>query len=376
MPAVPAADMQACAPDGRGSMFLKNCWYMGGWDHEVMDGKLLERRILDQPVVFYRGESGQIVALDNRCARRGAKLSQGRIEGDCVRCMYHGLKFDQTGKCVQIPGQERIPPQLGVKSYPIVEKQHCMWIWMGDPALADPDKILDIPYLEDPKWKGIPAYLHYDANYLLIVDNLSDFNHLAFVHTNTLGGSEEYAYVTKPVAIDRLPNGFQVERWHKNSDPPPYLRKVIENKHDKVDRRNIARMLIPGIFLMDTMFAAAGLGADGEGKEGTREFRNCQFMTPETERTTHFFWNYLNDFEGADYTISMSLLDSLIEGFMEDKEIIEEQQKMLDADPSFRLTAVASDVALSHFRYVMDKMIQAEQAPQIAPQAMPAIAAE
>src|SRR4029079_2431466 len=126
MPAVPAAHMQACAPDGRGSMFLKNCWYMGGWDHEAMDRKLLERRILDQPIVFYRGESGQIVALDNRCAHRGAKLSQGRIEGDCVRCMYHGLKFDQTGKCVQIPGQERIPPQLGVKSYPIVEKQHCM----------------------------------------------------------------------------------------------------------------------------------------------------------------------------------------------------------------------------------------------------------
>ena len=142
-------------------MFLKNCWYMGGWDHEVMDGKLLERRILDQPVVFYRGESGQIVALDNRCCHRGAKLSQGRIEGDCVRCMYHGLKFDPTGKCVQIPGQDRIPPQLGVKSYPRRREAALMWIWMGDPALADPSDILDIPYLEDPKWKGIPAYLHY-----------------------------------------------------------------------------------------------------------------------------------------------------------------------------------------------------------------------
>jgi hypothetical protein len=136
-------------------------------------------------------------------------------------------------------------------------------------------------------------------------------------------------------------------------------------------------MLIPGIFMMDTMFAPAGKGAEkNEVIEGTREFRNCQFMTPETERTTHFFWNYLNDFEGADYTISMSLLDSLIEGFMEDKEIIEEQQKMLDADPSFKLVAVASDVALSHFRYVMDKLIRDEQAGLSAPQPAPAIAAE
>jgi len=278
---------------------------------------------------------------------------------------------------VQIPGQDRIPPQLGVRSYPVVEKQHIMWIWMGDPALADPDKILDIPYLEDPKWKGIPAYLHYDANYLLIVDNLSDFNHLAFVHTNTLGGSEQYAYESKPNPIERLPDGFRVVRWHMNSDPPPFLRKVIPNKNDKVDRRNIALMLIPGIFLMETMFAPAGKGAEkGERIEGTREFRNCQFMTPETERTTHFFWNYLNDFEGADYTISMSLLDSLIEGFMEDKEIIEEQQKMLDADPSFKLVAVAADVALSHFRYIMDKMIREEQAGLSTPQPAPAIAAE
>ena len=88
--------------------------------------------------------------------------------------------------------------------------------------------------------------------------------------------------MTKAVSIDRLPNGFRVERWHKNSDPPPYLRKVIQNKDDKVDRRNIARMLIPGIFLMDTMFAPgrAGCRWRARSKEGTREFRNCQFMTP------------------------------------------------------------------------------------------------
>jgi vanillate O-demethylase monooxygenase subunit len=360
--------------------FLRNCWYVAAWDHEVGAEQLFQRTILGQSILFFRTSVGKVVALDNKCCHRHAPLSLGRREGDCVRCMYHGLKFDPSGKCVQIPGQDRIPPQLGVKSYPLVEKQHCMWIWMGDPALADPDQILDIPYLEDPRWKGIPAYLHYDANYLLIVDNLSDFNHLAFVHTNTLGGSEEYAYVTKPVSIDRLPYGFHVERWHKNSDPPPYLRKVIKNKNDKVDRRNIARMLVPGIFLMDTMFAPAGMGAEGEGKPGTLEFRNCQFMTPETERTTHFFWNYLNDFEGADYTISMSLLDSLIEGFMEDKEIIEEQQKMLDADPSFKLVAVAADVALSHFRYTMDKLIAAEQAGEppvkFSPEIAPAIAAE
>src|SRR5690348_8200450 len=343
-------------------MFLKNCWYMAGWDHEVMDGKLLERRILDQPVVFYRGESGQIVALDNRCCHRGAKLSQGRIEGDCVRCMYHGLKFDPTGKCVQIPGQDRIPPQLGVKSYPLVEKQHCMWIWMGDPALADPDKILDIPYLDDAKWKGIPAYLHYTSNYLLIVDNLSDFAHLAFVHTNTLGGTEEYAYVTKPVVVEKQERGFRVERWHMNSESPPFHKRVIPDKDARVDRRNHVIMLVPGIFYMETTFAPAGQGAKEGNLENAREYRNCQYMTPETERSTHFFWAYLNNFEGDDPNVSRSLLKSLIEGFMEDKAIIERQQKTLEEDPSFQPLAILADAPLAHFRHLLGKMIDAEQA--------------
>ena len=225
--------------------------------------------------------------------------------------------------------------------------------------------IVDFPYLSDPRWKGIPDYLHYDANYLLIMDNLSDFAHLAFVHTKTLGGSEEYAFVTKPVAIERLERGFRVERWHMNSHSPPFHHKVIPNKDDKddkVDRRNIANMYIPGIFYMETMFAPAGQGAEKGNLEGAKEYRNCQFMTPETDRTTHFFWAYLNDFEGDDANISRSLHASLIEGFMEDKAIIERQQVTLDEDPSFQMLAIIADAPLSHFRRVLGKLIDAEKA--------------
>ena len=207
----------------------------------------------------------------------------------------------------------------------------------------------------------MPAYLHYDANWLLIVDNLSDFAHLAFVHTNTLGGSEEYAYTTKPVAIEKLDDGFRVERWHRNSAPPPYHRKVIANKDDPVDRRNIARMLVPGIFLMETLFAPAGEMQGDTPPANAREYRNCQYMTPETRRTTHFFWNYLHNFDIDDATIALSLKDSLVEGFLEDKAIIEAQQVLLDREPDFRLRAIEADAALTHFRHVLARRIRAEQ---------------
>jgi phenylpropionate dioxygenase-like ring-hydroxylating dioxygenase large terminal subunit len=346
--------------DNSEQIFLKNCWYVAAWDYELLDGRKLARTILEKPVVLFRGESGKYIALDDRCCHRGAPLSMGRIEGDCLRCMYHGMKYDPSGACIEVPGQDRIAKTLRVRSYPVEERGHLIWIWMGDPALADPELIVDYPPLHDPDWRGLPAYLHYDANWLLIVDNLSDLAHLAFVHTNTLGGSEEYAYKSKPAAIDRLENGFRLERWHRDSAPPPYHRKVIPaSEHTmKVDRRNHVTMIVPGIFLMETLFSPAGSGLE-EGPS-VRQYRNCQYMTPETRRTTHFFWNYLHNFDTDDPNIAISLRDSLIEGFHEDKAIIEAQQVLLDRDPGFRMRALEADVALMHFRQVMKKRLKQE----------------
>lgn len=349
-------------------VFLKNCWYVAAWDYELIDGRKLARTILEKPIVMFRGESGRYIAFDDRCCHRGAPLSMGRVEGDCLRCMYHGMKYDPSGACIEVPGQERIPKTLRVRSYPVEERGRLLWIWMGDPALADPDLIVDYPPLHDPEWRGLPAYLHYDANYLLIVDNLSDLAHLAFVHTNTLGGSEEYAYKSKPATIERLDEGFRLERWHRDSTPPPYLRKVIPvaEHQSMVDRRNMVTMITPGIFLMETMFVRAGSGAENGDLEGVRQFRNCQYMTPETSRTTHFFWNYLHNQDIDDPTIAISLRDSLIEGFMEDKAIIEAQQVLLDRDPDFRMRALEADVALTHFRQTLKKRIKEENEAQPA----------
>ena len=340
--------------------FLMNSWYVAAWDHELIDGKLLARMILEKPILLYKGESGKVVALDNRCAHRGAKLSNGRLEGDAVRCMYHGLKYDPSGRCVQIPGQDVVPAKLGVRSYPVLERDHLVWIWIGDPAKADPALILDFPYLREPGWRGLPGYLHYKANYLLIVDNLSDFAHLAFVHAKTLGGSEEYAFKTKPVAIERLERGFRVERWHMNADPPPFHRKVVRNV-GRVDRRNVGTMHVPGVFFLESVFAPAGSGAERGNLEGAKQYRNCQFFTPETRRTTHFFWNYLHDYDLHDPTIALSLYHSMVEGFMEDKAIIEGQQEVLDADPGFQMHGIAADAPLAHFRRTLDKLIEAER---------------
>ena len=343
-------------------MFLKNCWYVAAWSYELIDGKLLARTICDKPIVFYKSETGKVVALEDRCCHRGARLSKGRREGDCLRCMYHGLKFDPDGKCIQIPGQDTIPPQLGMRSFPALERDQLIWVWMGDLALADPAKIVDFPYLRDPDWRGVPDYLHYDANYLFIVDNLSDFAHLAFVHPKTLGGSEEYAFKTKPAAIEKEDWAFRVTRMHMNASPPPFHRKVVRND-EPVDRWNTGTMHIPGIFFLETAFAPAGSGLENGNRNSAKQYRNCQFITPETERSTHFFWNYLHNYDLHDPDIARSLHDSMVEGFMEDKAIIENQQVVVDADPGFKMQAIRADAPLAHFRWTLNKRISEEQVP-------------
>jgi vanillate O-demethylase monooxygenase subunit len=146
------------------------------------------------------------------------------------------------------------------------------------------------------------------------------------------------------------------------AEPPPYHKKVISNKTDKIDRRNIGRMIIPGIFTLDTTFAPAGGGVEkGVAVPGTRSYRNAQFMTPETRSSTHFFWNYLHDFDIGNPNISLSLRHSLEEAFMEDKAIIEAQQTVFDADPNYQLLAIGADAALTYFRWALARRIEAER---------------
>jgi phenylpropionate dioxygenase-like ring-hydroxylating dioxygenase large terminal subunit len=144
-------------------MYIRNAWYVGAWDHEVT--RTLKRRIiLDEPVLLFRKDDGTAVALEDRCCHRQAQLSMGKLIGNILQCPYHGLQFDTTGKCVKVPSQDLIPKSAKVRAFPVVEKNHWIWIWMGDPAKADPALVEDFHFMDDPAWRFGGNYLHVDAN--------------------------------------------------------------------------------------------------------------------------------------------------------------------------------------------------------------------
>src|SRR5262245_49913693 len=127
------------------AMFIRNLWYMAAWPHEV-SAQPLARTLLGDPVVLYRLRDGRVCALEDRCAHRNMPLSLGTVEDDCIVCPYHALAYAADGRCVRIPAQDSIPAQAFVRSYPLVERDGIVWIWLGDPKRADPAQIVPYPY--------------------------------------------------------------------------------------------------------------------------------------------------------------------------------------------------------------------------------------
>ena len=339
---------------------LRNTWYVAAWGAEVVPGKLLGRRILDEALVLWRGPDGAPVAQLDRCPHRLAPLSVGRIEDGRLRCMYHGLLFDAGGRCVEIPAQDHISPSLKLKTYPVVERDTLVWIWMGDEALADPALIPEAHWLDDPDWRALPGYLHYGrSNYLLVIDNLLDFSHLGFVHENTLGGGRVSAEV-KP-QIERFDWGLRISRLYPSAPLAPYLKNLAKFE-GLVDRWQIYDFRLAGnVLSMDFGSAPAGRGAlEGARPPEALVFHTVQALTPETETSTHYFWAAANGFALDDPSVTEEIRHQTEVAFAEDHAIIQAQAGVIAEHPHERMIAIAADAAVNQGRAMLARLLQAE----------------
>lgn len=342
-------------------MWIRNAWYVAAWANEVTNDTLLDRIYLNTPVILYRTEDGEVVALEDRCCHRHAPLSKGRLEGDNVRCMYHGLKFDPSGQCIEIPGEDNVPPQMKVSAFPVVEKQNLIWIWLGDPAQADPDDIRDLYFLDSADWGYRPGYLHYDSNYALIADNLLDFTHLPFVHEKTIGSAG--LGNTRPTSE---PHDFGIRyiNFNRDDDPAPHI-KIFGGFEGKVDRWSINDWYFRGNLLtMDAGTMAAGSdGPDGD-RTGAVEFRHLSALTPETELTCHYHFAQTQGFAPADDAINDKLFETITVAFNEDKDMIEAQQRVINLDPARDMMAAPFDGPMMHIRRKVEATIKEEGSVQ------------
>ena len=161
-------------------------WYAVAWADELQTGKTLGRRFAGEPIVLYRGKSGRVFALEDRCAHRQVPLHLGVVNGDELKCHYHGWSYDCSGKCVDVPylGKERLPN--GVKSYPAREIDGLIFVFPGNPALAESRVPQSLGFSQRKDYKTRRLNREVACHYTFMHENLFDMNH-QFMHRKNMG---------------------------------------------------------------------------------------------------------------------------------------------------------------------------------------------
>jgi vanillate O-demethylase monooxygenase subunit len=342
--------------------YLHNAWYVAAWSDDLAEGKLLARTIMKEPVVLYRKQDGSPAALHDRCPHRFAPLSMGKIvNGDGVQCPYHGLEFDSSGACTLNPhGTKNIPSRARVRSFPVTEKHKAIWIWMGD---RDPDhskvpdfSVLDnVPELHTTKRDNMMI----KANYELIIDNLLDLSHTSYLHEGILGNAET---VESDIKVELESDDVVISRYASGVTAPGLFATQWPQRPDKVDKFTRMRWMAPST--MRLLTGICPVGAEWESGTG---YHAIHMLTPETDRTTHYFFTAVRfNVKTAEEALNRQIQDKISTtrrfAFEEqDAPVIEAQQQVIDAattpvDP----VVLAIDVGPVRYKRILQKMIETE----------------
>ena len=258
----------------RAAMFVRNCWYVIAWDHEVPQEGLFSRTVLGEAILLYRTADGGSSACATAAAtvwRRSRKA--GRKATVCAAAT--------TGCCSTRPAAASRSPA----PRPCRRRRACSAIrwssrtsgcssgWATKRA-PTPALLPDNFSCDDPEWDYLPGYLHYETPQPLICDNLLDFSHLSYVHEKTLGGTTAIAQAR--ATIEPVPRGIRVTRKVHDVPPPPYYSAVRE-------LRRQSRPLVH-LRLRPARNAADALGrAPGRGRRGRHATRGAPAQLPDRD---------------------------------------------------------------------------------------------
>lgn len=258
-----------------------------------------------------------------------------------------------------------------MRAYPIVEKDEFLWIWMGEPEKADEALIIDYPFHNDyKKWPHKHEVYHVKCNYMLLVDNLMDMTHLAYVHKSTIGGSNPKALVEAKTNVTPKTNGLHYIRWMQDCPPPPTYKRAAPTLGDRVDRWQEFEYIAPGNIMQWSGGLDVGMEAmKNRDQPGGFSLRLFHGLTPETESSCFYFWSTANGYRQDEPQATVDLFNEISIAFNEDKQIVEAQQKMLEATGEAGLVDIVSDAARVHMRRTVNRILAEELAESTEAQA-------
>lgn len=175
-------------------MLLKNFWYVLGESTSVGATPVKVRALGQDLALFRRASDRRVVALSDVCVHRMGSLAGGVVDGDCVRCPYHGWTYADDGACTSIPANPPgapIPRKARVDSYPVEERHGWIWVFLGDLPAGERPPIPPLPEFGQAGWRAVRGEFTWQTNFTRVVENAVDIAHTPFVHANSFGNRDD-----------------------------------------------------------------------------------------------------------------------------------------------------------------------------------------
>lgn len=326
-------------------LWPRNQWYAGGFESQVSAARMLKRTICGEPLVLYRDPDGRPIALHDRCWHRLVPLSLGELTADGVRCGYHGVEFGHDGVCSRIPGVARVPRGAGVRRFEARDHDGYTWVWIGDDP-ADPQRLPRLSWHADAELASSIGDLAVACDFRLLIDNLMDASHLAFVHKGSLA-DPDLLEVPPEVLVDG--KRLELRRWMPNYHASSFYRRVLGSDEPCV-RWQHTRFLLPAIVVNEGRIAREGSVTRWPDADVGRGGYFINVLTPATSTTCHYFFSYVRNWETEDEQLTRALAAQLRRIIDEDVVLVEAQQAALQATPDLEPVFIGVDVGVRHAR--------------------------
>ncbi len=337
--------------------FPKRQWWVGAYSTEV-ERKIFARTILNNRVAFFRTEDGKAQAVNAFCPHRNFPFEKSTLVGDKIRCGYHGFEYDCAGTCTDMPTQNKnnIPTNQVLQTYPLVEKGGVIWIWTGEPELADESSVPDIESLGAgaESWKSVHGDpFHIKARYTLMIDNLLDLTHVSFIHLDTIPGAENVAKTKGVVSQDG--DRLLVTRSGKNIPHNPYYALLFPDYSGSVDQHFDTNYIAPSLIQTGGPLIAS------ETQELLGVTNYLHFLTPETEHSCTYFTMSTRSMQPDSPTLDAIFNKQNTEIGPQDKEAVENiEQSFINFPELAREISCTEDFGSLRVRKILARQIESE----------------
>ncbi|HEX9809392.1 MAG TPA: Rieske 2Fe-2S domain-containing protein [Alphaproteobacteria bacterium] len=207
-------DLEAIGPGTPAGRYFRRFWQPVMRGRDLPPGRPKPLEMLGEKFTIYRGEDGTPHVVAYRCAHRGTPLSLGWVEGDTLRCRYHGWRFDGTGQCVEQPNEDRpFCDKVRLPVHPTREYAGLIFAWLGDGEAPPFRRFSD---LEQPGVIVADPVEVLPCNYWNKFDN--DHGHIPWVHRATgLRKGRKDIFVLRQEKMSETPFGMQSTRFVKGA---------------------------------------------------------------------------------------------------------------------------------------------------------------